>query len=403
MFLYYKSSYLWTCSKFVFTNKLAFKSMRKITLFILCACLVSPTIYAQHAETYEIEKLDKAQAPLRMEAPGDFLRKLDGKEFVKFSLSEPLVEKGTHPVICGYLQAYQEHRPITLSPDIAWLLICQGFAQHVNNNAEKLRQKFVNFKGQKTLEVVREVSEGNLQTFPWETVFPEFVEKIKNYVGEELTGTLAANFTTTTPTSLIASQITIMDAMKTYFKYKVFMIGCGIPEVTIEGSLEDWEKIQKRLDVLEKYELEWWTKELRPVIQEIINAKSGKFDKKFWKEMIRFHKEGFYGSLTDIDGWFLKFYPYLSDGKRSSMKAIDDVSLLPKEMVAVPFEFEIKLSQNTPGKKMNMEFWAGFMGLSQDSRTYSLKPEIGWAVNIVTKTDDSAPIITTIKNDIPKK
>lgn len=376
--------------------------MRKIILFIFCACLASPALYAQHADTYEIEKLDKAEAPLKMEDPGQFLRDLDGKEFIKFSLSKPLVRKGTHPVITGYLQAYQEHRPITLSPDIAWLLICQGFAQHVNNNAEELRQKFVNFKGQKTLEVVRVVPEGTLQAFPWETVFPEFVEKIKNYVGAELTGTLTADFTTTTPASLIASQITIMDGMKTYFKYKVFMIGCGIPEVTIEGSLEDWKKIQERLDVLEKYELKWWTKELRPVIQEIINAKSGKFNKKFWKEMIRFHKKGLYGSLKDIDGWFLKFYPYLADGQRSSMKAIDDISLLPKEMVAVPFEFEIKQDMNTPGKKMNMEFWAGFMGLSQDSCTYNLKPEIGWAVNIVTKTADSSQIIPVIDNNIPK-
>lgn len=361
--------------------------MNKIILFTLCASLVFPALNAQKADTYQIEKVEKAQDLLDTKSPGHFLEGLEGKEFVKFSLTDPLVDKGMHPVIAGYLQAYQEHRPITISPDIVWLLICQGFAQHVNLNAEELRQKFVDFKGQKMLAVVRYVPEGTtLQTFPWETVFPEFVEKVKEHVGAELTGTLTADFTTTTPASLLASQITVMDAMKNYFKYKVTMIGCGIPEVTIEGSLDDWKKIMKRLDVIEKYELEWWIKELRPVIQKIINAKSGKFDPKFWMGMIRFHEKGLYGSLVDIDGWFLKFYPYLSDGERSGMKKIKGISELPKELVSVPFEFENKGT----GEVLKMEFWAGFFGLSQDSKTLSLKPEIGWAVNVVTISDEEA-------------
>lgn len=361
----------------------------RITLFIICTCLVSVTIFAQNADTYQIEKLERPSEPLDMVESCDLFKGLEGKEFVTFSPLGPLVDKKMHPVISGYLHAYQEHRPITLSPDIVWLLICQGFAQHVNNNGEELREKFVNFEGQKMLTVVRDVSEETtLQTFPWETVFPEFVDKVKNHVGAELTSTLTADFTTTTPVSLIASQITIMDAMKTYFKYKVLMVGCGIPEVTIEGSLEDWQKIQKKLDVLEKYELEWWTKELRPIIREIIKAKSGKFNKKFWMGMIRFHEEGLYGSLDDIDGWFLKFYPYLANGKRSAMKSIKNINSLPKEIVSVSFEFESSSNQGIAGKKLNMEFWAGFMGLSQDSLTYSLKPEIGWAVSKVTKSDE---------------
>ena len=28
-----------------------------------------------------------------------------------------------------------------------------------------------------------------------------------------------------------------------------------------------------------------------------------------------------------------------------------------------------------------MEFWAGFIGLSQNKEDYTLKPEIGWAIN----------------------
>ncbi|MCI5212341.1 MAG: DUF4419 domain-containing protein, partial [Candidatus Electrothrix sp. ATG2] len=30
-----------------------------------------------------------------------------------------------------------------MSPDMFWLLICQGFARHVNANSEELRHRFV--------------------------------------------------------------------------------------------------------------------------------------------------------------------------------------------------------------------------------------------------------------------
>jgi hypothetical protein len=120
-----------------------------------------------------------------------------------------------------------------------------------------------------------------MSDYPWESLFPEFVEKIGSYTGKDLIDALSSDFTTTTPTSLIASQITIMDAMKQYFKYKVLMGGCGIPEITIEGSVEDWRKILLKLNSLSKYDLEWWISSIKPIIQEIINTKLGQFDRTF--------------------------------------------------------------------------------------------------------------------------
>jgi hypothetical protein len=39
--------------------------------------------------------------------------------------------------------AYAGHRPVALSPDMIWLMICQGVAHHINANAEQLRPQFV--------------------------------------------------------------------------------------------------------------------------------------------------------------------------------------------------------------------------------------------------------------------
>ena len=335
-----------------------------------------------HAETYKIEELSKPEELLPTVIPDHLFGGVD-KNFLELSVTDELVDLGTQPVINGYLRAYQNHYPVTISPDIAWLLICQGFSRHVNNNSEALRHRFVDFEGQKTLIVERNVTgiEG-IAVFPWETVFPEFVEKIADFTGKELMENLSADFTTTTPTSRIAGQITIMESMKEFFKYKVVMTLCGIPEVTIEGTVEDWEKILTRLDYLSQYDLDWWTSELKPVIQKIIDTKKGEFDSAFWMNMVKYHEIGFYGSYDGIDGWILKFYPYKRDGKRSDFKEIKGTGDLPSEIANVPFVFEVQDGARNVVATYNMEFWAGFMGVTQNKNTFSVKPEIGWAVNI---------------------
>lgn len=404
--------------------------MRNLNKLFLVLLLVTSEVFAQNgAQTFQLEKLSKPEKLLPTVTPEKLFANIN-KNFITLSVTDNLVELGTRPVITGYLRAYQNHYPITLSPDIAWLLICQGFSHHINANSEALRSSLVNFKDKKMLTVVRNVTDpAGIKAFPWETVFPDFVSQISKFTGPQITKNLAADFTTTTPASLISSQITIMESMKEFFNYKVIMVGCGIPEVTIEGSVADWEKISKRLDYLARYDLKWWTSELKPVIQKIIDTKKGKLDKDFWMNMVKYHKTGIYGSYDGIDGWFLKFYPYLEGGRkatqaarqvskpinnqngalagtlksdsstffmigknaerevvlqRSEFKEIKNVSMLPKEMACVPFIFEVQDKSGRSLSESKMEFWAGFMGVRQDPDTFNIKPEIGWAVNNIS-------------------
>jgi hypothetical protein len=385
------------------------KLLLAISLFITGGALAQ-------SNTYKIETLSKPEKLMTAVASNQLYKNIE-KDFVKLSVKDNLVDLGQHSVIAGYLSAYQNHYPITISPDIAWLLICQGFANHVNNSPEEIRAKIVSFEGKETLTVIRDQSQASsLETFPWESVFPEFASQIAGYSGESLVKTLSADFSTTTPTTSIASQITIMESVREFFNYKVILMGCGIPEVTVEGTVKDWEKIYSRLDQLEKYDLAWWTDELKPVIKKIIATKKGKLDKQFWMNMVKYHKLGVYGSYDGIDGWLLKFYPYLTGGsdpmlaqakvtkdgfinfpisnsqspeyktrrlymRRSEFKEIKNVSDLPKEIVSVPFEFIIQDGVGKTIQTLNMEFWAGFMGVKQDKSTFNVKPEIGWAVN----------------------
>ncbi len=126
-----------------------------------------------------------------------------------------------------------------------WLLISQGFAQHVNANHESLRDYFVNFSGKQSL-IVQSDKQLEDPTLSWNEIFPQFTEQIKKQVGNShLVETLTCNFSTTTSLEKIVSEITIMESVKSYFEFIIIRIVCGIPEITLEGTPEDWEKGSK--------------------------------------------------------------------------------------------------------------------------------------------------------------
>ena len=150
--------------------------------------------------------------------------------------TRPLVESN-HPFFYTMYRAYADHRPVELSPEALWLLICQGFSLHVNNNAEELRSLFVDFEGKRTLAASSQGIHLDDPNSPWERVFPQFTSQIAAYTGQELIDVLAADFTTSTPASRVASQITVMESMKQYFDYLISV--CGIPQVILHGTPED--------------------------------------------------------------------------------------------------------------------------------------------------------------------
>ena len=292
--------------------------------------------------------------------------------------SGSLVDK-SHPFFNGMYKAYADHRPFVLSPEAVWLLICQGFSQHVNNNAEELRPLFVDFEGKKELQVYADDISLDNPNSPWEKYFPLFTQQIAKYTGKELIATLNSDFSTSTPTTRTASQITVMAAMKNYFSYTMFSI-CGIPKVILEGTPDDWQRIIDGVQFLRQYKLAWWVDEMMPVLKKIKQASEGEVDKEFWKNMFKKHTlpDAMCGDPSWVaDGWVVKFYPYDDNKHRNNLKKLDDgASDLPRELSDVPMKFK----DLTDGSSTDLTLWAGFVGLSQDPETFALKPEIGWFI-----------------------
>ncbi|RZK75594.1 MAG: DUF4419 domain-containing protein [Pedobacter sp.] len=291
---------------------------------------------------------------------------------------DSLIMFGQHPFFNGMYQAYADHRPFVLSPDMILLLLDQGFARHVKFNAEALRKHFVSQSGKLSLVIVNNKIKLDNPSSPWEEVFEGFEKEISKHTSKELAKTLTADFTTTTPVTRIATQTALMESVKPYFQFVQITISCGIPEITLEGSPRDWERVLEKAQIMKKYELSWWIDELEPLLKEFIKASKGKADKDFWRNMFKYHTLKVYGSPKSIDGWIVKFYPYSNDGQRNGLKELRSSNTLPSEILKVDMlHSEVKGGSvvNTP-----LELWSGFVGLDQDEKTFALKPRMGWMV-----------------------
>ncbi|MDR0901905.1 MAG: DUF4419 domain-containing protein [Opitutaceae bacterium] len=296
----------------------------------------------------------------------------------------------------GMYKAYADHRPFVLSPDMIWLLISQGFARHAGANPEKLRDRLVGFSGKLSLVVNAGKVTLDDPNSPWEEIFPEFTRRIAEHTGDNLIKTLTADFSTTTPVERVASEITIMEAMRSYFEFIVMRAVCGIPEITLRGTPEDWQKVLDKTRRLAGYDLEWWTGELEPLLKEFVNASKGNINKDFWRNMFKHHSQKQYGAPNIIDGWIVKFFPYDKHGKRNNLKELAGGDNLPEEIVKVDIKYvDLVTKTTTP-----LELWAGFIGLEQNDKNHALTPKIGW---MIRKKDASSSALRQVmaQNDRP--
>ncbi|RIB05299.1 hypothetical protein C2G38_2148609, partial [Gigaspora rosea] len=185
-----------------------------------------------------------------------------------------------------------------------------GVSQHINRNAEKFRNRFVKHEGQKELIISVDGIYGN-----WPEIVNRIVTAADNNVEKiDLRDLLECNFSTTTPNSLTASRIVLLDAVKSYFKYTC-TTRCGIPKVTLEGTLEDWMKLQEKVAHLRKInlELDFWLDRLEPVIWNLVATYRGEIDEDFWGRIVKIDRvfgsggDGIVGVPFTLNGQKLKF------------------------------------------------------------------------------------------------
>ena len=275
-------------------------------------------------------------------------------------------------MLLGYLNAFVDHCPIKLSPNIIWQLILNAFAKHVNNFSEKLRSKFVKFEGVKSLSVIKVGSINDIYKYE-DQIIDELTKEISENVRDELVNVLTPNFSTSTKNSVISGKVSIMSSFKKYFRYRGSMLVCGIPYILLEGTLEDWEKILEKLKFLSKYDFS--NKKMEKDIEEIINTKKGKINLDFWRKIImetKKEEDDWIGCGSEgkdkITGWILDFYNGLSETLSRDSNFVEEVLEVPIEIT------EIKGNKKT----INGMIYAGIRDLKQDPETFVVEPIVNY-------------------------
>ena len=210
-----------------------------------------------------------------------------------------------HPLIDAVHAAFSRHRPLTLSPDAVWLVIAQGFSHHIAENAETYRGRLVRHQGSRQLTASLE--EWSVPGFA--RAISQFSTQIRDASDPVLHETLLCDFSTTTPDIRTASEVVLMDCYASYFEYMMMCV-CGIPKITLQGQPADWQRIRERLQVLETFDLGWWVKRLRPIVDEFILTAQGQPNQEFWQAIYK--PKQAYGA-TSVTGWIADLFPYLGE------------------------------------------------------------------------------------------
>jgi hypothetical protein len=343
-------------------------------------------------QTFSVDAVERATERLAEVSYADGLRfalsvtKLEAYSRHAGTLVTPRVhpiEGATHPFLRAVNLAYADHRSLVLSPDMIWLLLAQGFARHVNENVELMRSRFVAHEGKVEILVIRDEFVRGFEGNDWEGVFAEFSEQIRAHIGPTAHGLIARTFSTTGIVEKAAMEVTLMDAFQGYFEYRV-LTRCGIPEITLKGTPDDWVSVRDGAAAFADYGIEWWTEHLLPVLDQFVAASQGDINTMFWQN---FYKQHGGSGGPFISGQVVNFFPYVKGHRGTHRnpylgpKAIEErmwggltSDAVPSALSAAPFTWEYL------GRELPMEFIAGFIGVAQDWDTLALRPEIGWAV-----------------------
>lgn len=298
----------------------------------------------------------------------------------------------SNPLVEAIHLAFSRHLPLTLSPDAIWLTITQGFSHHVNQFPEALRGRLVNHLGQR--ELVEKI--GGWGEKELVAAVAGFSRQIREATDPAIHDALICDFTTTTAEVRTASEVAIMDTYAHYFRYTIIMCVCGIPQITLTGSVDDWQRMRDRIEIFDSFGLEWWVQRLRPILDQFVAAAAGQPDRKFWQGMYKFRpREGLYDS-SRTTGWLADLFPYLGDASnRLRNPAFDDggsrevrAGLFPPGLCKVGVCLELTDGPGRPLLSRDFDLVAGLFGVQQSGT--SLAPTISWCLIDPTPPEEPA-------------
>ncbi|NUR24478.1 MAG: DUF4419 domain-containing protein, partial [Catenulispora sp.] len=262
-------------------------------------------------------------------------------------------------------------------------------ARHVRLHEEDLRTRLVGHEGRKRLAIT-------LDGVPRDAAdWQDAVEAWHRRLSGEIAGAewFACDFTTSTEADRVAAQIVMMDAYAPYFAYWAVSV-CGIPSITLTGTVVDWQRIRDRVEFVRGFGLDAWCRSLEPILDQFVRAAAGNVDTGFWRRV--YNPVDAYGGEV-VTGWAARFYPYLTSAdSRDYPNPLLDLPIdEPRGITAARGDFyngpgigtdgvpatlsrvRVTLEDQTSGRTQTVELHAGLIGVVHGPEG-ALCPTAGW-------------------------
>ena len=294
---------------------------------------------------------------------------------------------GDYGFFTAIYECYNNHWGLRTIPDDWWYTIIRTVAIAIDKHSkeDEVRKYFVNHEGKKRLTVDVDDTCG----IDYEKFFRDMAEviqsniKVKNYVRS-----IRSDFTTSTETHQIVSEITVMSSMQEFFEYEM-MTMCGIPFVEMEGTEEDWVKLKSKVLELKKIlqPIQWsiglttaWWMKIEVICDNLLDTYHGDGDKEWWSKI--FSSSSYEGSsksgddpYTTYDGWFLN--DLLNISVRKNKFSRHSFESIPSGLVSVPLIFNDPNGHETKGAIVS-----GIAGIKIDGtrKVPVVSSTHGWAI-----------------------
>jgi len=151
-----------------------------------------------------------------------------------------------HLGLLGYLShCYARHHAAVITPDMVWYTVLAEMAAMVKAAPEDYRDLFTDSPDKKDLIVTSgyECSENGTPILNMREFAALLSEAVPGGIEDYL-----IPFSTTNEIASFCQQAAFMDAVSPFYNYMMMM--CGIPEVHIEGTLDDWQRMQMAVETL---------------------------------------------------------------------------------------------------------------------------------------------------------
>lgn len=287
----------------------------------------------------------------------------------------------TNMVLSAADACFQAHIPFGLRPEVLWNMVLASVAAEVKSSPDTYRHMFTTSPDQDII-MVRHDSLRLGNPYGWDQAIGMFRAPLVERVPGDLVSRCLPDFSTAGIPEGLANLVTFMDAASPFYSYEV-RTRCGIPDVALFGTAEDWTVLQTRTrDLLDLFpRLAAWSTEIHVVLDKIQKTAAGEPpDLDFWNSIFKRNSMSGGDCLT---GWLTVFFAFLLDKggnlvPRTNFKwdhgawgGINPAGF-PGSMSVVDFVWDYF------GTRLDMQFLGGTL-TTEDIGGF-LTPRLGWAV-----------------------